>query len=149
MYVTCACLVSELWEGRVCLPGLSVCGRSCGYPAPCPRCRCLGVFVRVSRSQLRAPRPPRWSERLVRVQAQAAEAAAAAAQARAALRAELGRVFGRGGVQHFEVDGAVHDLSARTAPLLRLLAPQFQLHLHTQRVRPDLNPLPAWTCTRE
>lgn len=74
------------------------------------------------------------------VQAEAAEKAQAAAEAAAALHAELGRVFGRGGVQHFEMDSVVHDLSARTEPLLRVLAPQFQLQLHTLRVRSPSNP---------
>eukprot|EP00892_Ulva_mutabilis_P005450 jgi/Ulvmu1/3277/UM151_0025.1 len=66
-------------------------------------------------------------------QAEAAQTAASAARSRALLHVELLRVFGHGGVQHYEVDGVVHDLSARTAPLLRMLAPQFQLHLRTQR----------------
>lgn len=68
------------------------------------------------------------------MQAEAAERGLAAAEARAALHAALGATFGRGGVQHYEVDGAVRDLAARTEPLLRQLAPQFQLQLHTLRV---------------
>jgi hypothetical protein len=64
-----------------------------------------------------------------------AEATATSAQREANLCGALKRVFGPRGVQHFVLDGVVHDLAQYTRNYLKELAPAFQLELHMQQVR--------------
>ena len=64
-----------------------------------------------------------------------AEHSARAGQQEASLCGALKGVFGPRGVQHFVLDGVVHDLAAYTQNYLKDLAPDFQLELYMQQVR--------------
>lgn len=56
------------------------------------------------------------------------------AKREANLCSALKGVFGPRGVQHFVLDGVVHDLAEYTRNYLKELAPAFQLELHMQQV---------------
>ena len=56
------------------------------------------------------------------------------AQQEATLCGALKGVFGPRGVQHFVMDGVVHDLASYTRNYLKDLAPNFELELHMQQV---------------
>lgn len=68
------------------------------------------------------------------VQMEEAERSAASAQQEEHVCSALKNVFGAKGVQHFVLDGVVHDLSTYTRNYLKTLLPAFQLDLHMTQV---------------
>ena len=64
------------------------------------------------------------------------------AQQEATLCGALKGVFGPRGVQHFVMDGVVHDLASYTRNYLKDLAPNFELELHMQQVPRCMPPTP-------
>jgi hypothetical protein len=69
-----------------------------------------------------------------------ADKSATAAQREVNICGVLKGLFGPRGVQHFVLDGVVHDLAEYTRTYLKQLAPAFQLELHMQQVLPSFIP---------